>query len=333
MIHRTWIDRERGLSMSKVNKVLFACAVATASLAACSGGGPSSGPTPAPAPTPVPPPPPTPTPAPPAIPPAPSPSPTPTPVPAPTAQEGLFLGTTGNGDYLEVFITYGDRLYATYSRPTAPPTGGPSTSYGGAQANGTLTGGSSYAATDGRDYPLGAATRSGTLSASFNASTGAFQGSATYGTDTLSFTTTKAPTTVYNISTTQFTQPSDVINQFIGTWSGLTQYGAASVVIKTPTCDCEFSGSLTVPTGVTCAFTGKLSAPTIRNALNIEKWDFDQTNPVCRALFPATSSAGAAYAYTGLAYTYKPSGSTVTRLVMTAQTGDRAFGIGIVASK
>jgi hypothetical protein len=198
-------------------------------------------------------------------------------------------------------------------------------SFGGAQANGTLTGGSSYAATDGRDYPLGAATRNGTLSASFNEAMGTLQGTGTYGSDPpITFTTTKPPTSVYNIA--PFTPPTNVINQFIGSWTGHTQYGPAAVTYQTPVCDCEFFGNVTIPNGVSCSFTGKLSSPTDRNALNIERWEFDATNPqACKTAFPSNLM--------GLAYTYKPAGSTVTRLVMTAQTSDRAIGIGLVFSK
>jgi hypothetical protein len=245
----------------------------------------------------------------------------------------LYLGTTSNGDYLEVFIVYGNRLFATYSLPAPPPAGGPSTSRGGAQANGTLNG-ASYTATDGRDYPVGAATRNGTLlQAVFTELTGDLVGTATYGTESLTFTSKKVTDTAVYDYTKSFTPASAVINQFIGSWSGLTQHGPAAVSIQTPVCDCEFTGSLTIAPGVSCAFTGKLSAPTIRNALNIERWEFDQSNATCRAAFPATSSSGVAYTYSGLAYTYMPTGSTVRRLVMVAQTADRAYGIGLVVSK
>lgn len=285
--------------MKKVNRVLFACAVATLNLAACSSGG--SGGTPAPVPVPAPPPP-----------------PPPPPPPASSALEGLYLGTTANGDSLDVFIIPGDRLWATYARMPATQI----VSYGGAQANGTLTGGSSYAATDGRDYPLGGVTRNGTLSASFSATAGTFNGTATYGMDVVTFTTTRAPASLYVYDT-----PTTVatLTALGGAWNGQTQYGPITMTISSPICTCDFVGTATISAGggggtVGCKFSGSFLLST-KNGYNINKFEQDPTNAqVCKDVLPLSA--------TGLAYSYAPGGTL--RLVMATQTADRTKGLNFV---
>jgi hypothetical protein len=216
-------------------------------------------------------------------------------------------------DSLEVLVVPGDKVWATYYRTAT----GQAVSFGGAQANGTLTGGSSYAATDGRDYPYGAMTRSGTLSASFNASTGTFNGSATYGSEVLAFTTTRASTSLYNYATASTVPMLQAIG---GAWKGDSQYGPITMTISSPACTCDFAGTATISGGVGCTFKGKLLLSTV-NAFAVSEFNLDSTNPqVCRDVLPASA--------VGLMYTYAPGGTA--RLVVATQSADRSKGLNFV---
>lgn len=218
--------RSGGKTMRKPSKLLFACAVVTLNLAACSSGGPGDAPAPAPGSPPPPPPP---------------------PPPAALTLEGLYAGTAGSDIFTQLVLENG-ALWSVYSRPTQTA----QIVYGVVQANGTPSNGS-YADANARDYfwdGTTALTTPRTISASYNAA-GAFNGTATANANpanVANFTTTKVSSTTFN-----YDQAANVAN-LVGTWTGPTPAGSA-VGQGATTMTFLASGSVTGTTSG-CGFTG-----------------------------------------------------------------------------
>jgi hypothetical protein len=232
-----------------------------------------------------------------------APAPTPPPPPTIPAPEGAYSGTDSTGYELTTINLENGSSWGIYGHTVNSN----SVPYGLVQANGAYNSGS-YAASDGRSYYRDGTVTAGTVSASYT-SGGAFNGSVTSPSGTVTFVTNALSSTTFN-----YNQPASLAS-VAGTWTGSTLDGSGTTISVT-------SAGAVTGSSAGCAFTGTIAPrPSGKNVFNL-------------TLTFANSAACAAPGQTGtgIAVSY-PLSPTKSQLVAGIQNAARTLGTAFAATR